>query len=64
MPKGSARRAVGSGPKVMPQDWNSQVTMITMAVPKAMVSPWAKFEKRSTPKISVTPKAPSASWLP
>ena len=49
MPKGSASSAVGSGPAVMPIDWNHQVNRITTAVPKAIVSPWAKFENRKTP---------------
>ncbi len=33
-------------------------------VPKAIMSPWAKLEKRSTAKIIVTPSAPSASCAP
>jgi len=33
----------------MPIDWNHQVNRIVTMVPKAMVSPWAKLEKRRMP---------------
>ena len=46
---GRASRAVGSGPKLTPIDCSHQVSRITMAVPKAMVSPWAKLENRRMP---------------
>ncbi len=64
MPKGRASNAVGSGPPLIPIDWNSHVIRITHIVPKAMVSPWAKLENRRMPKTSVNPNAPKANWLP
>ncbi len=48
MPTGSASSAVGSGPSETPSDCSHQVKRITTMVPSAIMSPWAKFEKRST----------------
>ena len=48
MPKGSAMSAVGSGAMPTPSACRPQVTRMTSMVPKAIMSPWAKFEKRST----------------
>jgi hypothetical protein len=49
MPTGSAMSAVGRNPPVMPAAWRAKVRRIVTAVPKAMVSPWAKFENRRMP---------------
>ena len=48
MPTGRATSAVGSGAMPTPSACSAQVARMTSMVPKAMVSPQAKFEKRST----------------
>ena len=49
MPKGNAKRAVGTGPRVTPMLCNHQVVRTVIIAPNAMVSPWAKFENRRIP---------------
>ena len=49
MPTGRASSAVGSTPKLTPMDCSPQVVRIVAIVPKAIVSPWAKFENRRMP---------------
>ena len=61
MPKGNAKIAVGIGPRLTPWLCNHQVARTVIIAPKAMVSPWAKFENLRIPYIRVTPSAPSAS---
>ena len=55
---------LGSGLIPMPADWKPHITRIATIAPKDMISPWAKLENRRIPYTSVTPRAPSANWLP
>ena len=49
IPKGKANIAVGKGPRLTPRLCNHQVARTVIIAPKAMVSPWAKFENLRIP---------------